>query len=147
MIPGLGLLLALVSRRQRNRADENHLRRELLAHQRRQLLHAQLPDLGTARRAFGPRFDSLHQLLVRHDLAGLGPDAPASPLYPELARTLLYRLPKATTPGQRLGLLQQEVYLWFGREVRLPEPDDALTQAFEAWQQSELDQANQAARL
>lgn len=147
MIPGLGLLLALVSRRQRNRADENQLRRELLAHQRRQLLHAQIPDLDTTRHTFGPRFDSLHQLLVRHDPAGLGPDAPASPLYPELARTLLYQLPKTATPGQRLGLLQQEVYLWFGREVRPPAPDDALTQAFEAWQQSGADQADQAARI
>ncbi|MET4106069.1 hypothetical protein [Hymenobacter sp. UYP22] len=147
MIPGLGLLLALVSRQQRNRADDNQLRRELVAHQRRQLLHAQIPNLDTARYAFGPRFDSLHQLLVRHDPAGLGPDAPDSPLYPELARTLLYQLPKATTPGRRLALLQQEVYLWFGREVRPPEPADTLTLAFEAWQQSEPNQANQAALL
>ncbi|RSK44662.1 hypothetical protein [Hymenobacter perfusus] len=145
MIPGLGLLLALVSRRQRNQAAENQLRRELLAHQRRELLHAQIPDLATARHAFGIHFDSLHQLLVHHDPAGLGPDAAASPLYPELARTLLYQLPKAATPEQRLGLLQQEIYLWFGRDVRPLEPDHALTQAFEAWQQSEYGQANQVA--
>lgn len=135
MIPGLGLLLGLISRRQHNQADESQLRRELLAHQRRQLLHAQIPDLDTVRHAFGARFDSLRQLLVRHDPAGLGPDAPDSPLYPELARTLLCQLPKAATPEQRLSLLQQEVYLWFGRKVRPPEPADALTLAFEAWQQ------------
>jgi len=145
MIPGLGLLLALVSRRQHNQAAESQLRRELLAHQRRQLLHAQIPDLDTARHAFGSHFDSLHQLLVHHNPAGLGPDAAASPLYPELARTLLYQLPKAATPEQRFGLLQQEIYLWFGREVRPPKPDDALTQAFETWQQKSYRQVNQVA--
>lgn len=135
MLPIVSLLLNLFSRRLRDRAEATQLRQELLAHQRRQLLHAQIPNLDTARQAFGTRFDSLYQLLVHHDPAGLGPDSSDSPLYPELARTLLYQLPKTTTSEQRLRLLQQEVYLWFGRGVRPPEPDEALAQAFETWQQ------------
>ncbi|WP_426492161.1 hypothetical protein [Hymenobacter sp. 102] len=106
MFPGVGLLLRLISRRPRNRADENQLRQELLAHQRRQLLQARIPNLNTARQEVGPHLDSLVQVLIQHDPAGLGADAEASPLYPELARTLLYQLPKAATPEQRLRLLQ-----------------------------------------
>ncbi|MCA8830577.1 hypothetical protein [Hymenobacter pini] len=138
MFPGFGLLLRLISRRQHSRADENQLRQELLAHQRRQLLHARIPNLDMARQEFGSHLNSLVQVLIQHDPAGLEADAEASPLYPELARTLLYQLPKAATPEQRLRLLQQELYLWFGRQAPPPESEDALTLAFEAWCRSGL---------
>ena len=111
------------------RRDETQLQRELLAHRRRQLLHQHIPDVHAARQAFGPRFDEIHQLLVSHDPAGLKELAATSPFYPELARTLLYQLPRAESEEQVYQLVRQEVSLWFGQravneEVLRPLADD-----------------------
>ncbi|MBF9220664.1 hypothetical protein [Hymenobacter ruricola] len=73
------LLTAGLNRYFRGRADETQLRRELLAHRRRQLLHQNIPDVYAARTAFGARFEELQALLVAHDPAHLQKLAAGSP--------------------------------------------------------------------
>ncbi|TGE14520.1 hypothetical protein [Hymenobacter elongatus] len=83
------MLSRAVNGNSQRRSDETQLRQELLAQQRRQFLYAQIPDVYEAEQRFGSAFTALVELLVRHDLAGLGTAAAGSPLYPELARTVL----------------------------------------------------------
>jgi hypothetical protein len=132
-IPFLSLILRFFGQRAEGQADERQLRRELLAHQRRQLVHQRIPDVHTARDTFGPRFDALHQLLVAHDPAGVGASAPTNAYYPELTRTLLYQLDKAGTSEQLLSLLRQEQSLWFGPGSIYEEELAELARAVEEW--------------
>lgn len=136
---GFSFLLSLLSRGLnssiRRRSDEVQLRQELLAHQR-QLMHAAIPDVHAAQEHFRQQFSELHHLLVLHDPAFLGPKAAASPLYPEITRTLLYQLGKAGTYPQLLELVQREVALWFGRQYAAQSGVEELAIAIQEWRQA-----------
>lgn len=135
----LGLnLFALAARlltgRMQSRHDETQLRRELLAHQRRQLIHHRIPDAHTVQVSFGSQFDELRELLVLHDPGRLGQDATNSPLYEELARTIIYQLPSAGETTTVPSLVQQEVSLWFGAPAAAAAQLAPLSEAVVNWQ-------------
>ncbi|RTQ51435.1 hypothetical protein EJV47_06425 [Hymenobacter gummosus] len=128
-------LVGLLGQRTESRADERQLRRELLAYQRRQLIHQHIPEEHRVREAFGPRFEELLQLLVQHDAAGTGPAAPTNAYYPELTRTVIYQLGKAQTDEQLLTLLRQEQGLWFGSGSIDEQALEALAIDVQRWRQ------------
>jgi hypothetical protein len=128
------LLAKLINYRSQRRADETQLRRELLAHRRRELLHQHIPDVLMARKTFGPRFDELQQMLVLHDPGNQGELAADSPYYPELARTLLYQLPANSSAAKVWEVLRQEVSLWFGLRAASEETLQGLATAIGEWQ-------------
>ncbi|MCB2377162.1 hypothetical protein LGH70_06185 [Hymenobacter sp. BT635] len=136
---GFSFLLSFLSRglnsHSQRRADDAQLRQELLAHQRRQLLHASIPEVYAVQEQFGARFEELRYLLIQHDPAFLGPVAAASPLYAELTRTLLYQLDKATTQLLVVELVQREIGLWFGRHYAAQSGVGALATAIDDWRQ------------
>jgi hypothetical protein len=120
------------------RSDELQLRQEIIAHQRRQLLHASIPDLSVIQELFGNKFDELRQLVIQYDPAWLGQDATISPLYSELTRTLLFQLHRPVTCAQLLSLVQQEVSLWFGRQYSTSKRVEELMIAIANWHQPRL---------
>jgi hypothetical protein len=128
-------VVRLLGRQTESRADERQLRRELLAHQRRQLIHQHIPEQYAVREAFGPRFEELLQLLIDHDPAGVGAAAATNVYYPELTRTLLYQLGKAGNDEQLRNLLRQEQGLWFGPGSIEEERLVGLTTAVGTWRQ------------
>lgn len=133
-IPLLSLVMRLFNRQSESRADERQLRRELLAHQRRQLIHQHIPDVYQARETFGARFEELLALFVAHDPAGVGATANSNAYYPELTRTVLYQLArKAPTDEQLPDLLRQELGLWFGAGTVYAEELAELTRAIGHW--------------
>lgn len=113
-------LAGLLSGHFRSRSDETQLRRELLAHRRRQLLHQHIPDVYQAREQFGSLFEDTHAILVEHDPGHLGALAAASTYYPELTRTLLYQFKAISSVGEMGNLIRQETGLWFGRQAAAP---------------------------
>jgi hypothetical protein len=130
------LLARGISQYFQSRSGDTQLRRELLAHRRRELLHQHIPDVYAAQEKFGVGFDELHQLLISHDPAGQGKLAATSPYYPELARTLLYQLPLADSEEKLLSLVKQEISLWFGQAALPAQGLAMLTQAISQWRSS-----------
>lgn len=127
------LLSGLLNRRFQNRSDETQLRRELLAHRRRELVHQHIPDVYAAQATFGQRFDELLNLLISYDPGHLRKLAAESPYYPEMARTLLYQLAGADTMEKMRELLRQETSLWFGQRVISADELEALAAALWQW--------------
>jgi len=127
------LLSGALNRRFQNHSDETQLRRELLAHRRRELLYQHIPDVYAAQAAFGQRFDELLNLLISYDPGQLRKLAAESPYYPEMARTLLYQLAGIDTIEKMRELLRQETSLWFGQRIISAAELDMLTAALWQW--------------